>query len=88
MFNQKIYDYILKEDLEKMEVILDTPLKQPVLDQLLAFAIKQNKLEAIKLLISYCANPYKWLQINNFYVKNYGNYYTREYFKSLTDNSC
>ena len=86
-FIQSIYKYIITEDVTNIKTILGQGLPQVILNQLLSYAIKQNKLESIKVLISYCADPYYWLQLNNFYVKYYGNYATREYFKCLSQRN-
>jgi hypothetical protein len=55
-FTQQVYKYILEDDTDNLKVVLDSGIPRVILDHLLAFAIKQAKLEAVKILICYCAN--------------------------------
>lgn len=70
MFTQKIYKYIQEEKVTELETILESGVQRVILDSLLAFAIKYNKIESIKLLLKYCANINEF-PFNKFYIKNY-----------------
>lgn len=70
-FTYSVYKYILNEDTESLKAVLDSGVQQIIIDSLLSFAIKQGKLESVKVLICRCANLNAYYQSNLFNLKNF-----------------
>ncbi len=79
MFTQKTYKYIKFNEIENLKAVLDSGVQQVIINSLLSYAIKNNKLEAIKLLLEYCADFESYYQGNLFNLKNYGTRNTQLY---------
>lgn len=71
MFSQRVYKYIKEENTENLKTVLDSGVPQVIIDHLLSYAIKQGKLESVRVLICYCANLDSYYQANLFNLKNY-----------------
>ena len=82
LLDQEVYNYVLNEDLVNLKVVLDSKVPQVILDNLLSWGIRKNKLKSIQLLLQYCANPFASLQMNQFYLKNFGDFFTKQYLNN------
>lgn len=68
MITEELYKFIKEDDLDSLEEYLQSvdPVTYPQLkkiDSLISYAIMWDKLDAIKLLISYNANPEQYMNL-------------------------
>ncbi len=91
----EIYDAIKDDDTATVEAYLQdidpvTIHQIEKLDNLLQFAIRFDKLDMVKLLVSYNANPEVYCQMGLFYAtSNYGSKEMVDYLigNTITDSS-
>ena len=93
----ELYDSILFDDTEALEEYLQSidPVTYHQLDKiksLLAYAVDKNKIDAVKLLIEYNANPEMWSDWLFILAKEKGSLAMQNYLKTgkdlSTDTEC